>query len=202
MDPRAEEVLEFWFGGDQQVNYRTKWFPDGSSSLQAAIDAEIYQRFNDLLVSAIEGKLSDWENTNNSTVALIVVLDQFSRHIYRYRELPAGCDERLSTDNLALSIAKRFHENPNLILQLPMAEYIFSMMPLRHSPSIDNLEFILTRLNDKENSNTKALELLQRFRKQTTRRLQHLQDRAKVRTNYISLYKSLSLFTPLVLHCS
>lgn len=180
MERRVQEVLDFWFGGDQQVNYRTKWFPEGSSALQAAIDTEIFQRFNDLLEAAIEGELKAWESANNSTVALIIVLDQFSRHIYRYRLLPAGCDERVNTDKLALTIANKFHEIPNLVLQLPTAEYIFSMMPLRHSPSIGNLEFILARLTEKENSNTKALELLERFRKQTTRRLQHLQDRAKV----------------------
>jgi uncharacterized protein (DUF924 family) len=180
IDSRVQEVLDFWFGGDQQVNYRTKWFPEGSSALQAAIDAEIFQRFNGLLEEAIEGKLKLWESTNISTVALIVILDQFSRHIYRYRQLPVGCDERLNTDQIALTIAKQFHENSDLVLQLPMAEYIFSMMPLRHSPSIGNLEFILARLTEKENSNTKALELLERFRKQTTRRLQHLQDRARV----------------------
>lgn len=120
-------------------------------------------------------------------VALIVVLDQFSRHIFRYLELPAGHERRLEADSLALVIAKRFQERCSLVMSLPMAEFVFSLMPLRHTPSIEHLRYILQRLEDKEHSNSKAEELMQRFRKQTIRRLQQLEDRERVRSSYLFL---------------
>ena len=177
----AQQVLDFWFGGDQTANYKTKWFPEGSSSLQANIDQEIYTRFYDLFKQAIAHELDEWKTTLMGNIALIVVLDQFSRHIFRHLQVPPGDEQRLFADRLALDIATSLHENQSLsLLSVSMAEYVFSLMPLRHSPSIDRLQCVLARLEDKENSQLKAEELLERFRKQTVRRLQHLQDRAKV----------------------
>jgi uncharacterized protein (DUF924 family) len=177
----AQEVIDFWFAGDQTINYKTKWFPEGSSTLQANIDQEIYQRFHSLLKQALEGELATWQSTLLGNIALIIVLDQFSRHIFRHLQIPPGDEQRQQADGLALSIATSLHHNETLsLLSLSMAQYVFSLMPLRHSPSIDRLQYVLSRLEDKEHSQCKAEELLERFRKQTIRRLQHLEDRAKV----------------------
>ena len=46
-DIRAEEVLHFWFGGDTKVNYKTKWFPDGSSDTQKRADEIISKKFGE-----------------------------------------------------------------------------------------------------------------------------------------------------------
>lgn len=86
-DSRAEEVLQFWFGGDMQTNYKTKWFPDGSVETQRKADETVSTLFGSLFISAVNGELSDWRKGLRSTVALIVVLDQFSRHIYRLQEV-------------------------------------------------------------------------------------------------------------------
>jgi uncharacterized protein (DUF924 family) len=77
-----EQVLEFWFGncgadGSLDPVKRTMWFVDGSKH-----DAEIRRRFRKLHRSAAEGELS-WGGTSRGRAALIVVLDQFSRHIHR-----------------------------------------------------------------------------------------------------------------------
>lgn len=179
---RIEDVLQFWFGGDQQINYKTKWFPEGSSSVQAATDENIFNKFSDLLELAMEEKLSSWETQSiSSCVALIIVLDQFSRHIFRHLQYPAGHEKRVLADSIALRVASNLHNQPEKVIQLPVAEYVFSLMPLRHTPTIEHLEFILNNLSNKETYSIKGEELLQRFRKQTTRRLQHLQDRAKVK---------------------
>ncbi len=182
VDSQAMEIIDFWFGGDQQVNYRTKWFPEGSSTQQATIDLEIYTKYNSLLEVANAGGLEKWETYRTSLVAKIIVLDQFSRHVYRHLQEPADSPKRKHTDELALKLAKRLHNNENkgLVLDLPIAQYVFSLMPMRHSPSIDHLEFVLSSLTEKEQFSVKGEELLERFRKQTTRRLQHLQDRQRV----------------------
>ena len=86
-DSRAEEVLQFWFGGDMHTNYKTKWFPDGSAETQRKADETVSALFGNLFTSAINGELADWKKGLRSTVALIVILDQFSRHIYRLQEV-------------------------------------------------------------------------------------------------------------------
>ncbi len=53
-------------------------------------------------------------------------------------------------------------------------------MPFRHQSELSTYEFVMRLIEKKEQMNLKSNELLQRFRKQTLRRLQHLQDRALV----------------------
>jgi hypothetical protein len=86
-DSRAEEVLQFWFGGDMHTNYKTKWFPDGSAETQRKADETVSALFGGLFTAAVNGEIVDWKKGLRSTVALIVVLDQFSRHIYRLQEV-------------------------------------------------------------------------------------------------------------------
>ncbi len=198
IDEKALDIIEFWFGGDQQINYRTKWFPEGSSEQQAAIDLEIFTKYGSLLQSALRRELMSWQKYRTSCIALIILLDQFSRHIYRHLGEPSPSPKRQETDSLALEVAKFLHSSlSEVILDLPMAEYVFSLMPLRHNQTIDHLQFILSKLTEKEDSSVKANELLQRFRKQTTRRLQHLQDRQRV-SHLLELYVELTLSSPLV----
>lgn len=197
IDEKAIDIIEFWFGGDQQINYRTKWFPEGSSEQQAAIDLEIFTKYGSLLESALRRELMSWQKYRTSCIALIILLDQFSRHIYRHLGEPSPSPKRQETDSLALEVAKFLHSSSSeVILDLPMAEYVFSLMPLRHNQTIDHLQFILSKLTEKEDSSVKANELLQRFRKQTTRRLQHLQDRQRV-SHLLERYALLTLPSPL-----
>jgi uncharacterized protein (DUF924 family) len=79
-----EQVLEFWFGacgadGSLDPVKRPMWFSDGGKH-----DAEIRKRFRKLHRRAAQGELEqEWRATPQGTIALIVVLDQFSRHIHR-----------------------------------------------------------------------------------------------------------------------
>lgn len=177
---KVNNVYSFWFDGDQNVNYRTKWFPEGNSEIQSSADNNVLSLFSSLLADAMDGNLDHWQGNTKSCVALIIVLDQFSRHIFRAKKLPADAIERKQADALALKIAKKLHENTFVTLNLPMAEYVFSLMPLRHTATIDHLTFILSNLKSKESVEANSMELLNKFRKQTVRRLQHLQDREKV----------------------
>ena len=90
-DVRPEDVLYFWFGGDMKVNYKTKWFPDGSSDTQKRADEVISKKFGELFCRAINGELSSWKSELRSTIALLLVYDQFSRHIYRLEEVQTNC---------------------------------------------------------------------------------------------------------------
>jgi uncharacterized protein (DUF924 family) len=174
-------VLQYWFDGDQQVNYKTKWFPDGSTELQSQADNAVQSKFGAIFEAAIKGDLQHWTATRRSSLALIIVLDQFSRHICRLKGKAQCVAQQRRADELALSVARDFHAaGAEVAQQLSIAEYVFSLMPLRHTATVGNLRFVLDCLQGKEAAEGRAMELLQRFRKQTVRRLQHLEDRERV----------------------
>jgi uncharacterized protein (DUF924 family) len=79
----VEVALDFWFGacgadGAIDPTKQRMWFRDGR-----AYDAEIGARFGALHERAARGDLDAWAETGRGRLALIVVLDQFSRHIHR-----------------------------------------------------------------------------------------------------------------------
>jgi uncharacterized protein (DUF924 family) len=79
-----EQVLEFWYGacgpdGALDRGKQKMWFSGGR-----AHDADIRKRFGKLHRRAARGELdAEWSATPRGRIALIVVLDQFSRHIHR-----------------------------------------------------------------------------------------------------------------------
>src|SRR5215212_10829908 len=85
------QVLDFWFGADPQ-----KWF-----TRDDAFDAAIVERFLPTYEAAAGGRLSDWETTPDNTLALIIVLDQFPRNMFR------GSARVFAADALARGVADR-----------------------------------------------------------------------------------------------
>src|SRR5690349_24459744 len=71
---RPQEVLEFWFG-DPPGKSRAEWFRK-----DAAFDEEIRRRFGELHAAAARRSLESWRASPEPMLALIVVLDQFSRN--------------------------------------------------------------------------------------------------------------------------
>ena len=171
-------ILTYWFDDDQNKLYKTKWFP--TDAVQRQTDLEIYEQFNDILQMGLQRKLDDWLTLNiKSNLAYIILLDQFSRHIFRYENLPKESDQRKHADELATNgtdILVKTHSWQSL---LTSTEIIFALMPYRHTPTISKLEYIMLVVNNKESLELENLDLLHKFRKQTLTRLQHLQDRAK-----------------------
>lgn len=121
-----EDVLKFWFGRVEQTIVPTEhrariWFGEDET-----IDEEIKTRFGDLLDLAIAGELPEWEQTSRGQLALIIMLDQFSRHIYR------GSPKAFAQDPQALSIClKGLREEADHALSL--IERVFYYFPLLHS---------------------------------------------------------------------
>ena len=191
----VSRVLQYWFSSPQgtesssgDYNFKYKWFP-GAISLaqQRSVDAEVYTSFNNLFRDALEMKLQHWQQSASGSVALIVVLDQFSRHICRH--VGSMEQEQRAADQLALQASKAFFGRNGLpegrvpssdVMSLPMPQFVFALMPLRHASAVPDLRYVLDKLKEKEECEEKHLLLLLKFRKQTTRQLQHLQDRALV----------------------
>src|SRR5262249_2367955 len=77
MAPDWRDVLDFWFGPDRG-KARAAWFRKDER-----FDGEIRRRFGDLHARAARGELEVWRGTRESMLALVVILDQFSRNLHR-----------------------------------------------------------------------------------------------------------------------
>lgn len=88
-----QEVLDFWFGAPGSPEFNTErnlWF-----TKSAATDQAIEHAFGALHARAIGGQLNAWAEAPASACALIVLLDQFSRNLYRDDARAFAGDARL-----------------------------------------------------------------------------------------------------------
>jgi len=127
--PDIKRVLGFWFSHSEldspQLDSRMdRWF--GSSE---AFDDEIRESFGTLIEQASTGKLDDWKKTPHGRLALIILLDQFRRNVYR------GTAEAFTHDKQALRIAIEGTMAGDH-LQLDAVERMFFFMPLQHAESL------------------------------------------------------------------
>ncbi len=125
IDPRAQEVLDFWFRGTQA---RKEWFRK-----DPAFDAEIARRFAGLHQTAAAGALGDWRDSARACLALILLLDQFPRNMFR------GTARAFSTDALALDAAKHAVQ-AGYDRSLNDVERTFVYLPFEHSEDLADQE--------------------------------------------------------------
>ncbi|GAB9473219.1 tRNA lysidine synthetase [Globisporangium polare] len=175
----ALDVLAFWFGGDQNDNYRSKWFPPEASEKQKRMDALIAERFGALLQRAEGHELDQWQEQREALVALIVLLDQFSRHVYRHNE---NKEQLLRNDAHALELAQVLVEK-HWHTDLEVPRFVFVMMPLRHTPTAERLHTVLESIAAREALQSSHVDLLEKFRRTTQNRLQHLRGERRVESD-------------------
>lgn len=131
--PQAQAVLTYWFGDDRRADprqlaeiYSSRWF-----GATAETDADIRQRFGDLREQALMGGLFSWTRSPLGRLALILLVDQFSRNLYR-NDRRAFLHDRLALDwaqgGIALAIDQR----------LTPLERVFFYLPLEHSEHLDD----------------------------------------------------------------
>lgn len=123
-------VLEFWFGKScadlKTISERNKiWF-----STDEMFDKIIRNRFSALIERANGNELNSWELYPHGSLALIIVLDQFPRNIYRGKPRAYAYDER------ALSLCKKGVASCT-DRKLGIIERTFFYMPLEHAENID-----------------------------------------------------------------
>jgi uncharacterized protein (DUF924 family) len=134
-----EEVLSYWFpendifDADQETFGRQIqwWFAGGPE-----VDTEITERFGEVLEQARRGVLDHWAATPRGHLALIVVLDQFSRNVYRGSSLSYAQDEK------ALELAVEGID-AGMDRELSSMERIFFWMPLGHSEDLSLQERVV-----------------------------------------------------------
>ena len=134
-DISADEILQFWF---EDIEH-SRWFKK-----DPGFDRELEQRFGGLLTLGKSDQLDHWCDTPRGTLALIIVLDQFSRNIYR--EAPAAFE----ADPKALRLAVDGVQN-GLDEKLTLEQRSFFYLPLRHAENLSMQELGLAKtreLND------------------------------------------------------
>lgn len=121
-DPRIAAVLTFWFGDpDPAADVQTRmqlWFAGRPEA-----DDEIRGRFGDLVEDARSGQLNLWRNSTAGTLALVVLLDQFSRSVHRGEGAAWACDpacQRVVLTALALGIEDEVGPVQRAFLYLPL----------------------------------------------------------------------------------
>jgi uncharacterized protein (DUF924 family) len=119
-----QEVLDFWFGPSASPEYgrpRKAWFKKSD-----AFDESIRARFLDLHQRAADGHLQTWCAAPDSLLALIVVLDQFPRNLFR------GTSRAFATDAQALAAAQLAVAREFDRLLLPVQRW-FVYLPFEHA---------------------------------------------------------------------
>lgn len=114
-----ESILRFWF--DELT-------PQQHFAKDALLDAAIARRFGATLAAAARGELFGWRSTARGRLAEILVLDQFSRNIYR--DLP----QAFAQDGMALILAQESVAGGQA-QALPPTQRAFAYMPYMHSES-------------------------------------------------------------------
>ena len=120
-DTPINEILQFWFEDIEHF----RWFKK-----DADFDRALEQRFGDLLMQARNDQFDHWPDTARGSLALVILLDQFSRNIYRESSKAFEADPKalqLTMDG----IQKGFDE------KLTMEQRSFYYLPLRHAENLE-----------------------------------------------------------------
>jgi uncharacterized protein (DUF924 family) len=112
-------VLQFWFA---EVSPSQWWKVD------SAFDKLVAERFGNIRTQAIQAERFEWRSTPKGRLAEVIVLDQFSRNIYR------GTRRAFEADTLALALAQEAVSS-NADAGLTQEERVFLYMPYMHSES-------------------------------------------------------------------
>jgi uncharacterized protein (DUF924 family) len=119
----ADEIVSFWRAAGPD-----RWF-----NKDASFDEEIRQRFLESHEAAAAGKLTDWEQSAQGALALLILLDQFPRNMFR------GDARAFATDPLARAIAAGAIVR-GFDSQVPAEMRSFFYLPFQHSEDLADQE--------------------------------------------------------------
>ena len=137
----SDDVLTFWFGDDYEPargepGFRREWFMKDD-----AFDRRIRDKFADDLERAIRGEYDGWAETPRGRLALILVLDQFSRNLFRGS--PRSWSQDLLAQRLTLQGLDLGHDT-----QLGVIERSFFYLPLEHAEDLHLQELSVEKYTD------------------------------------------------------
>jgi uncharacterized protein (DUF924 family) len=148
MRPMPQDVLDFWFDRD-----RKDWFEKNPS-----FDDEIRARFLALHESALDGRLEAWKEGPRSCLALVILLDQFPRNMFR------GTARAFAADPLARAAARVILEQ-GWDRAMSADERMFVYLPFEHSEALEDQELSMKLFEGNPNYEwaRKHWEIVRRF---------------------------------------
>ncbi len=123
----VQQLLNFWFGllgSEEDGQVRGEWFRKSD-----AFDEEIKSRFGALLEQALAGGLKEWERSSQGSLARVVLLDQFTRNVFRNTPRAFAGDAEALRVSLTLLESGKFKA-------LTTLQRWFALMPLEHSEDL------------------------------------------------------------------
>lgn len=149
-----KEILEFWFG-ELEPN---DWFRGGER-----VDDLIKERYLTVWERAAAGKFADWTGTPDGTLALILVLDQFPRNMFRGSGRSFDSDQ-LARDTLNAAI------DAGVDMEIAEDRRMFLYMPLMHSEEMADQDRCLESVRTKFSTVNAQTELHSKAHREVIRR--------------------------------
>ena len=145
------EVIQYWFAPDV-LKFRPEWF-DGS------IDTEIREKFGELHNKVETGDYESWKDTKYGKLAYIIVLDQFTRNLYRDGDFRRN-------DKKVLGLVEDMLSKREDLNYTHFVERMFILLPLRHSKVSKNIRKVLELLEEYKTEFITSLDLqyLEKFK--------------------------------------
>ena len=140
MIKKIDDVLGFWFGeltdGRAAADKNALWYQSTPEQ-----DQLIREQFAQTHSAAADGLLDDWQQTPKGSLALVILLDQMSRNMFR------GAAEAFAYDQQALrymlaGLRAGFDQ------QLSILEAVFYYHPLEHSEALENQILCVEKMKD------------------------------------------------------
>jgi uncharacterized protein (DUF924 family) len=129
---KPREILDFWFGregGEGYGEFREAWF-----TKDPEFDREVRDRFEGAYEEAAAGRLEHWKDEAQSCLALIILLDQFTRNMFR------GDPKTYATDDKAREAARHAVEHA-YDRELSPYGRLFVYLPFEHSEDLEDQRF-------------------------------------------------------------
>lgn len=132
-----DDILTFWFGPKSEpITFRDAWFVKNP-----AFDADIAARFSGAMQDAAAGTLGDLMQSSRGALALVLLLDQFPRNVYR------GTAQAFARDAQARVVAHHAIDQ-GLDQELDPIERMFLYLPFEHSENLADQQRSLDLFKD------------------------------------------------------
>ena len=133
-----EDIITFWF---EEISPE-QWFKKDKE-----FDAMLLERAGTTVIKALNGQLDRWSKTSTGSVSLVILLDQFTRNIFR------DTPKAFSGDEMALVLCQK-SINSKWFSELSMMHKQFLLMPMMHSEDISIQEKSLPLFKQHANNRT------------------------------------------------
>lgn len=134
---KPKDVVDFWMGAGPKA-----WF-----ARDAAFDEDLRTRFEAAHHAAARGELADWEDSAEGVLALLILLDQIPRNIFR------KSPHAFATDPLARQIARRAIER-DFDRQTDPGARSFFYLPFEHSEDLSDQDFSVDLCTERASADT------------------------------------------------